>query len=107
MAANEAEKRGKAEHDTVVKHGRAAADKASKALIIKSTMRCIAKVILAIATAKATGAAPKAAKQEVVVYHRSIAAKVRAEVAVLVLKDATRTAVALAMKKGQKPDGHI
>jgi len=108
LAANEAGKRGKAEHDAVVKHGRAAADKASKALIMEEHDALhgkLQKEILAIATAEATAAAPKAAKKEVVVYHRQIAAKVRAEVAALVLKDATKTARALAMKEVESQMG--
>jgi len=108
LAANEAGKRGKAEHDTVVKHGRAAADKASKALIMEEHDALhgkLQKEILTIARAEATAAAPRAAKREVVAYHRSIAAKVRAEVAALVLKDATKTARALAMKEVQSQMG--
>merc|ERR1740115_550178 len=108
LAGKEAGKRGKAEHDTVVKHGRAAADKASKALIMEEHDALhgkLQKEILAIATAEATAAAPRAAKREVVVYHRSIAAKVRAEVAALVLKDATKTARALAMKEVESQMG--
>lgn len=108
LAAKEAGKRGKAEHDTVVKHGRAAADKASKALIMEEHDALhgkLQKEILAIATAEATAAAPKAAKREVGVYHRQIAAKVRAEVAALVLKDATKTARGLAMKEVESQMG--
>jgi len=108
LAGKEAGKRGKAEHDTVVKHARAAADKASKALIMEEHDALhgkLQKVILAIATAEAKAAAPRAAKKEVIVYHRQLEAKVRAEVAALVLKDATKTARALAMKEVESQMG--
>merc|ERR1740115_384072 len=108
LAGKEAGKRGKAEHDTVVKHARAAADKASKALIMEEHDALhgkLQKEILQIAKAEATTAAPRAARKEVTVYHLQIAAKVRAEVAALVLKDATKTARALAMKEVESQMG--
>merc|ERR1711957_983956 len=56
------------------------------------------KHVLKIAEAEATKA-PIAAKNEVVTYHAQIMAKVKKEVAALVLKDATEVARALAMKE--------
>merc|ERR1711957_613330 len=100
--------RGKTEHDTVTKHARAAADKASKALIMEEHDALhgkLQKEILQIARAEATAAAPGAARKEVTVYHRQIAQKVRSEVRHLVLKDATHTARALAMKEVQSQMG--
>jgi len=108
LAGKEAAARGKAEHDTVTKHARAAADKASKALIMEEHDALhgkLQKEILQIAKAEAVAAAPRAAKREVVVYHAQIASKVRKEVAALVLKDATKTARALAMKEVESQMG--
>merc|ERR1711957_1096013 len=62
------------------------------------------KHVLKIAEAEATKA-PIAAKNEVVTYHAQIMAKVKAEVAALVLKDATDVARGLAMKEVQDQMG--
>jgi len=108
LAGKEAAKSSKKEHDTVIAHARKHANKASKALIAEEHDALHGKLmkhVLKIAEAEATKAAPIAAKKEVVTYHAQIMAKVKAEVAALVLKDATEVARGLAMKEVQDQMG--